>query len=109
MGTASDQHHCLGSDFLLLYFPHIPLSLADKEDQEERGMQPPGRGLEPGHLPVQVSLSGSPMSDWTQKPSRGHEARARASNLSAWKDSRIECQQANNAPSVSDTPGPNNP
>lgn len=31
--------------------------LADREGQGEKGMRPQGRGLEHGHLPVQVSLS----------------------------------------------------
>lgn len=39
-------------------------------------MQPQGRGRDLSHLPVQVSLSDYPMSDWTQKPSWGHGARA---------------------------------
>lgn len=30
-------------------------------------MQPQGRGLDPGHLPVQVSVSGYPMSDQCTK------------------------------------------
>lgn len=45
--------------------------LTGREDQENRGMQAPGRDLDPGHLPVQVSLFSGPMSDWTQKLSGG--------------------------------------
>lgn len=40
-----------------LTFLHLSVVLADREGQGEKGMQPQGRGLEHGHLPVQVSLS----------------------------------------------------
>ncbi|MEQ2170685.1 hypothetical protein GOODEAATRI_002820 [Goodea atripinnis] len=44
------------------------VALTDSEDQEKRGMQPGGGRLwTPGHLPVQVSLLGYPMSDWTRE------------------------------------------
>lgn len=41
-----------------LTFLHLSVVLADREGQGEKGMQPQGRGLEHGHLPAQVSLSG---------------------------------------------------
>eukprot|EP00064_Thunnus_orientalis_P011014 superscaffoldBa00001550_g11044 len=57
-----------------------------REDQEERGMQPQGSGLDPGHLPVQVSLSGYPCLTGHRKSHGGARPELRASNLSVLKD-----------------------
>lgn len=72
----------------------LSVVLADREDQGERGMQPQGRGLDPGHLPVQVSLSGYPISDWPQDPhthTYTHRQEARVQSLQSVSAGWLMC------------------